>query len=301
MIKRLLLATLLALSTTAFAAERITLYWGFSAAANQANFYRALVNELNKNQTKYEFFFDTRIGAGGAIAANHILKNPQNTLLGGTTTFYVRPNFDKDTGYSADSFQPVFVQTLGAPVALYSSKFKSVKDLKKTDDITNGISGFGSHSNLMASILDETYPKVMVVNYPSLVDSNREVLGKFIDTGWNWLAEIQGSVDSGLTNPLGLTGTRSVNGIPTLASQGIKGFENASTNTVIVASAEMSKEKVKEIYEMLRLANKAPEVQAGYAREFSTPADFTWDQTVQWHNQQVKFWADQSKKVKLVK
>jgi tripartite-type tricarboxylate transporter receptor subunit TctC len=98
-----------------------------------------------------------------------------------------------------------------------------------------------------------------------------------------------------------LTGTRTVNGIPTLASQGIKGFENTSTNTQIVASAEMPQEKVKEIYELLRVANRAAEVQAGYAREFSTPADFTWEQTVQWHKQQVKFWADQSKKVKLVK
>jgi tripartite-type tricarboxylate transporter receptor subunit TctC len=301
MIKKLLLSALLVISTTAFAGERITLYWGFSAAANQANFYRALINELNRNQTKYEFQFDTRVGAGGAIAANHILKNPQNTLLGGTTTFYVRPNFDKETGYSVDKFQPVFVQTLGAPVALYSSKFKSITELKKTADITTGISGFGSHSNLMASILNETYPKVMVVNYPSLVDTNRDVLGKFIDTGWNWLAEIQGSVDTGLTTALGLTGTRSVNGIPTLASQGIRGFENASTNTAIVASAEMPIEKVKEIYELLRVANRSPEVVSGYAREFSTPADFTWDQTVQWHKQQVKFWAEQSGKVKLVK
>lgn len=301
MIKRLLLAVLLATSISAHAGEKITLYWGFSAAANQANFYRALVNELNKNQTKYEFVFDTRIGAGGAIAANHVLKNPQNSLIGGTTTFYVRPNFDKDTGYNIASFQPVFVQTLGAPVALYSSKFKSIKDLKKSDDLTTGISGFGSHSNLMASILDETYPKVMIVNYPSLVDTNRDVQGKFIDLGWNWLAEIQGAVDTGNTTVLGLTGTRSINGQPTLASLGIRGFENASTNTSISASAEMPIAKVKEIYELLRVANRAPDVQAGYAREFSTPADFTWDQTLQWHNQQVKFWAEQSKKVKLIK
>ena len=56
--------------------------------------------------------------------------------------------------------------------------------------------------------------------------------------------------------------------------------------------------KAKEIYELLRVANRAPEVRALYAREFSTPADLSWDQTASWYSQQVKFWAEQSKKVK---
>jgi tripartite-type tricarboxylate transporter receptor subunit TctC len=298
MIKRLLLATLLALSTTAFAAERITLIWGFSPAANQANFYRAMVAELNRNQTKYEFFFETKTGAGGSVAARHVLENPKNTLLGGTSTFFIRPNFDRETGYAAESFQPVLVQTLGAPVAFFSSKYNNIKVLKKDQDLTTSISGYGSHSNLMGSILGEHYSGVRIINYVSLVDAVKDVQGKHIDTGWNWLSEIEGLVNANATSVLGLTGTRSVNGFPTLASQGIKGFENASTNTAVVASAEMPIEKVRELYELLRVANRAPDVQAGYAREYSTPADFTWPQTITWFNQQVKFWREQAAKVK---
>ena len=105
MIKRLILATLLALASTAFAAEKITLIWGFSPASNQANFYRAIVAKLNQQQSKYEFIFDTKPGAGGAIGARYVLANPQTTLLGGTSTFFIRPNFDKETGYQADQFQ----------------------------------------------------------------------------------------------------------------------------------------------------------------------------------------------------
>ena len=298
MIKRLLLATLLALSTTAFAAEKITLVWGFSPAANQANFYRAMVADLNRNQTKYEFIFETKPGAGGAVAAKYILDHPKNTLLGGTSTFFIRPNFDKETGYAAESFQPVLVQTLGAPVAFFSSKFNSIKVLKKDQDITTSISGYGSHSNLMGSILGEHYSGVRIINYVSLVDAVRDVQGKHIDTGWNWLGEIEGAVESNTTSVLGLTGTRSVKGFPTLASQGIKGFENVSTNTAVVASTEMPAAKVQELHELLRVANRAPDVQAGYAREFSTPADFTWPQTTAWFDQQVKFWRDLAAKVK---
>ena len=293
-----MLAALMAVSVSAMAAERITLIWGFSPAANQANFYRAMVADLNRNQTKYEFIFETKPGAGGAVAAKYILDNPKNTLLGGTSTFFIRPNFDKETGYAAESFQPVLVQTLGAPVAFFSSKFNSIKVLKKDQDITTSISGYGSHSNLMGSILGEHYSGVRIINYVSLVDAVRDVQGKHIDTGWNWLAEIEGAVESNTTSVLGLTGTRSVKGFPTLASQGIKGFENVSTNTAIVASTEMPIEKVRELYELLRVANRAPDVQAGYAREFSTPADFTWPQTVSWFNQQVKFWREQAAKVK---
>jgi len=292
------LAALMAVSVSAIAAEKITLVWGFSPAANQANFYRAMVADLNRNQTKYEFMFETKPGAGGAVAAKYVLDNPKNTLLGGTSTFFIRPNFDKETGYAAESFQPVLVQTLGAPVAFFSSKFNSIKVLKKDQDITTSISGYGSHSNLMGSILGEHYSGVRIINYVSLVDAVRDVQGKHIDTGWNWLAEIEGAVESNTTSVLGLTGIRSVKGFPTLASQGIKGFENVSTNTAIVASTEMPIEKVRELYELLRVANRAPDVQAGYAREFSTPADFTWPQTVSWFNQQVKFWREQAAKVK---
>lgn len=298
MIKRLLLAIAMAVSTTAFAAEKITLIWGFSPAANQANFYRALVQELNQQQSKYEFVFDTRTGAGGAIAARYVLQNPQNTLFGGTSTFFIRPNFDKDTGYQADQFQPVFVQTLGAPLALFSTKYKNIKDLKSAKRFTTSISGFGSHSNLMASILAESYPAVTIVNYPSLVDANKDVVGEHIDTGWNWLAEIEPSLDTNMTNVLGLTGTRSVKGHPTLASLGVRGYENVSTNTGIYAGTDMPLDRVKEIYEMLRVANKSPAVRALYDKEYSTPVDYTWAQTVKWYADQVKFWAVQSAKVK---
>jgi len=298
MFKKLSLAVFLVLSVSVMAAEKITIVWGFSPAANQANFYRAMVADLNRAQTKYEFVFDTKPGAGGAVAAKHVLDNPKNTLLGGTSTFFIRPNFDKETGYAAESFQPVLVQTLGAPVALYSTRFKTIDELKKSTEITNGISGYGSHSNLMASILSENYTGVRIINYVSLIDANKDVLGRHINTAWNWVSDLEGAVDANLTNILGITGTRSVRGFPTLASQGIRGFENVSTNTAIVASAEMPAEKVRELYELLRVANRAPDVQAGYARERSESADFTWPQTTAWFNQQVRFWREQSSKVK---
>jgi tripartite-type tricarboxylate transporter receptor subunit TctC len=298
MIKHLIVAVLMLASLSVAASEKITIVWGFSPASNQANVYRAIVQELNRTQSKYEFVYETKTGAGGAIAARHVLENPQNTLIGGTSSFFVRQNFDQATGYQADQFQPVFVQALGAPLALFSTNFKNITQLKQSKSITTSISGYGSHSNLMASILSETYPQTVIVNYPSLLSANKDVVGQHIDTGWNWLSDIEQLAESNLTTILGLTGIRTVKGYVTLSSLGIKGYENVSTNTAIYAGFQMPAEKVKEIYNMLRVANRSLAVRNLYAKEYSTPADFNWEQTQKWYKDQVKFWSAQSAKVK---
>jgi tripartite-type tricarboxylate transporter receptor subunit TctC len=298
MIKRLLLATLLAISTSAFAAEKITIIWGFAPGANQGVFYRALASEANKSQDKYEFLFDSKTGAGGAVAARHVLANPKNTVLGATSTFFIRANFDKETGYNLDQFQPVVVQTLHAPLALFSTKYSKLSDLKTADDFTVSISGYGSHSNLLANSLSDTYTKLRIINYVSLFDANKDVYGKHIDTGWNWLSEIEQQAQGGFTNILAITGTKGVKDYKTLSSQKIKGFENLSTNSSVQASAEMPVDKVKEIHEILRQANRTLEVRQYYYREYSTPADMNWAETVKWFDQQGKFWAKEASKVK---
>lgn len=298
MFKKIVLAALMAVSVTAMAAEKITILWGFAPGANQGVFYRALASEANKIQDKYEFLFEAKPGAGGAIAARYVLSNPKNSVLGATSTFFIRANFDKETGYDLNQFQPVLVQTLHAPLALFSTKYSKMSDLKQDSDFTVSISGYGSHSNLLANSLSETYPKLRIINYVSLFDANKDVYGKHIDTGWNWLSEIEQQAEGGYTNILAITGTKAVKTYKTLGSQRVKGFENLSTNSSVQASAEMPLDKVREIHEILRQANRTFEVRQYYFREYSTPADMGWDETVKWFDQQGKFWAKEASKVK---
>jgi tripartite-type tricarboxylate transporter receptor subunit TctC len=301
MFKKFIVATILACSLSALAAERITVLLSFSAASGLANSLRSLCQEMNRAQTKYEFVFEAKPGAGGAIAANYVLQNPKNTIISGTSTFFLRSNFDRTTGYDINSFQGVLVRVVGSPVVLYSSKYASLKELKQADSVTTAISGYGSHSNLMASILNEAGAKVIIVNYPSLIDATKDVLGKHVDTAWQWLYDIQPLVDSNKVAILAITGTRSISGHLPFASQGLKGFENASTSTAVYASTEMPAEKVREIHELLKVANRHPDIQAGYAREHGTTPDLSFAETQAWFNQQARFWADQSSKVKPLK
>jgi len=300
MFKKILFGVLLsAMISSAAAAEKITLTFGFSPAASVANIYRLLIKQINATQDKYEIVFDARPGNGGAIAVNYTAQNPQSTIYGGTSSYFIRPNFYKDTGYNAENFKPVFVQTLGAPLVLMSKKNKTIDDLKKSKDFTVSISGWGSSSHLMASALQDVFPAVRIINYTNLTDANKDILGGHIDAGWNFLSDVDGILDSGETYALGLTGTRNVKTFKTFASQAVPGLDRLSSNSVIVAAKEMPDVKVKELHELFKQANKIPAVIESYAREFSNPANMTQEQETKWYADQVKFWAAQSAKAKV--
>jgi tripartite-type tricarboxylate transporter receptor subunit TctC len=104
----------------------------------------------------------------------------------------------------------------------------------------------------MADILKETYPGVRIINYTSLTSATKDVLGKHIDFGWNWLGEVRPQVEGGFGYIVGITGSRDVESYKTFAAQGVKGFENTSTNTAIYASKNMSDTKLKEIHDFLQ-------------------------------------------------
>jgi tripartite-type tricarboxylate transporter receptor subunit TctC len=299
MFKKILASMLMLVSLTAWSSERISIVWGFNPASNQANFYRAIANELNTMQNKYEFVFENRPGAGGAIAARYVLSNPDNTILGGTSTFFLRSQFDPQTGYSTGEFQPVLVQTQGAPLVLLSKKHHSLKDAtKQTTDITVSVSGFGSSSHLVASVLKEAIPATKIVNYVSLVDANKDIMGQHIDAGWNFLADVDKLIESKSAQGLAITGTKSQVGIPTFKDLGIAGFDNLTSNTGLYASAKMQQNKVQEIHKYLREVNRQKKIADFYAREYSQPADMNYEQTSQWYVQQEVFWTVQSRKIK---
>jgi tripartite-type tricarboxylate transporter receptor subunit TctC len=287
------------LSLSVWSAEKISIVWGFAPGSNQAVFYRTMVTELNAIQNKYEFVFENRPGAGGAVAARYVLSNPDTAILGGTSTFFLRSQFDPQTGYSTSEFSPVLVQTLGAPLVLLSKKHHTLKDMPGTKtDTTVSVSGFGSSSHLMASVLKESIPQTKIVNYVTLVDANKDIMGEHIDAGWNFYADVDKLIEAKTAQGLALTGKHSINGIPTFKQLGIPSFDNLTSNTAMYASVKMPRDKVIEIHGYLRGVNKDKKVTALYAREYSIPADMDYYHTREWYTQQEVFWTVQARKVK---
>ena len=299
MFKKFIVAAVLACSLSAQAAERITFMVAWSPASGLAANTRLLCQEMNRIQNKYEFVAEFRPGAGGAIGSNYVLQNPKNTITVGSSTFFLRSNFDRATGYDIDSFQGVFVQVVGTPVALYSSKYSSLSEFRQSNKVTTGISGYGSHSNLLSTILAGTGTTVDIINYPSLVDATKDVLGKHLDSSWNWLYDVEPQAESNKTKILAITGTRSINGRPTFASLGIKGFENVSASYGMFASADMPADRAREMYEILKQAHRNSEIQESLSKQYyATTTDMTFADTQAWFRQQARFWREQSSKVK---
>jgi tripartite-type tricarboxylate transporter receptor subunit TctC len=59
-------------SLTATAKEKVPAVWPFTPASTQGLYYRAILEQANKEQDKYEFIFEHRTGAGGAIATQYV-------------------------------------------------------------------------------------------------------------------------------------------------------------------------------------------------------------------------------------
>ena len=116
------------ISLVAQAQPVINVVWPFSVSSSDANMIRALIDQTNQQQTKYKFVFLSKQGAGGTIAAGHVLDNPTNHVLISSTSFYVRPMLYKE---SHDTTQFSLINTIchGKPLAIFSKKYASLKEI----------------------------------------------------------------------------------------------------------------------------------------------------------------------------
>ena len=112
MLRKFIVAAVLACSLSAQSAERITFMVAWSAASGLAANTRALCTEMNRIQDKYEFVAEFRPGAGGAIGSNYVLQNPKNTITVGSSTFFLRSNFDRSTGMTLTVFKECLCRCL---------------------------------------------------------------------------------------------------------------------------------------------------------------------------------------------
>ena len=204
-----------------YAKENIVITYAWGPGDSVANYHRTIANEANKVQNKYNFIFDTKPGAGGAIASNHVL-NTANTILAHSTAFYVSPAVYPNESYDLSQFKSQYVHCM-APMAVTSSRYKTWRDVPANAQVSVGISGLGVTTHLAAAQLQQKYPNMAIIPFKSTNDSMLSMVGGqtdfhigFISEAEQWSKE---NSNSGKTvNVLGITGTRAINGYRTLAS-----------------------------------------------------------------------------------
>jgi tripartite-type tricarboxylate transporter receptor subunit TctC len=302
--KQLLSAFLFSVfALTAQAKETITIFYAWGPGDSVANYHRTLANEANQLQTKYTFVFDTKPGAGGAIASNHVLNTP-NSILAHSTAFFVRPVVYPNESYDLSKFKEQYVHCM-APMAITSSKYKNWKEVSPDAKTTVGISGLGVTTHLAALQLQQKYPNMTIVPFKSTNDSMLSMVAGQTDFHIGFISEAE-QWSSNKDNigkrviVLGITGTKSINGYPTLISEGFpQVFAQMNVGHHLVVPAKTDDARSKEFYDIFVKAAKTPAVRSAYAVDYCEPQNVAYNDLPKFYKFHTDYWKKLSSGIKL--
>ena len=296
--KKFLIAGVVAMMTfSAQAQQQISIIWPFGMGDTQAQYSRSLVEELNKAQKKYIFILENRPGAGATIGARHVAATP-NTILSASTAFFVRPNFYPEDSHKVSDFRPLMTQC-AAPMVIVSKKYKTWKEIDKTRPINIGISGLGATSHLMAQEIIKLYPNAQPVPYKGTREASLDVISGNIELSVAFLGEVEGFIAKGDLHALGISGPKSVRGVPTLESQGFAGVGEVVNMHSLQVPRTMPAEQYNELRVMVVEAARVAGVQRAYAIDHCEPSDLNAIATQRWFDGQVALWRRLSQGISL--
>ena len=292
--KNLLLSIILSFFTvSAMAKETVTIVYAWGPGDSVANYSRTLAAETNKIQNKYTFIFDTKPGAGGAIASNHVLNSP-NTILAHSTAFFVRPVVYPNESYDLTQFKDLKTQCM-APMAVTSSKYKSWKEVPTDTPITVGISGLGVTTHLAALQLQEKYKNINIIPFKATSESLVSMVSGQTDLHVGFISEaetyVKSKVNGRNVTVLGITGNKVVNGYPTLVSEGFpKVFAQMDVGFHLVVPANLDEAKTKELNDILTRAGKTKSVRDAYGIDYCSPLETPYSELPKFYNFHTNHW-----------
>jgi tripartite-type tricarboxylate transporter receptor subunit TctC len=298
--KRILAIAMFCLSAAVSAKENITITYAWGPGDSVANYHRTIANEANKVQNKYNFIFDTKPGAGGAIASNYVLKE-NNNILAHSTAFFVRPNVYPNESYDLKLFKEAFVHCM-APMAVSSSKFKTWRDVP-TSRTTVGISGLGVTTHLAALQLQKKYPNMDIIPFKSTTDSMMSMAAGQTDFHIGFISEAEQWTRENskvAVSVLGITGTKVVNGYPTLVSEGFPAvFSQMNVGHHLVVPAKFDDAKAKEIYDIFAKVSQSQPVRAAYAVDYCEPQSVKYEDLNKFFAFHTEYWKKLSAGIKV--
>jgi tripartite-type tricarboxylate transporter receptor subunit TctC len=286
------------------AKEVVTIYWGWGPADSLANISRTLTDEANKIQNKYTFIFDTKPGAGGAIAAEYTKRTP-NTILATSSAFFVRPNlYPTTTGYSIEDFKELMPQCY-SPISISSSKYHSWKEVPKDAPLFIGNAGMGSTTHLTSIQLKQNYPNLTFVSFKGVAEAFTGMVAGDVDfdAGFLGSAENWNTGNNKKVTVLGITGSDKNSKYSLLIDQGFSpSLGSINLPQHLVVSSTTSPEKFNEWREILVQAARSNAVQESYKSNYCTPMDNMLTKDIQaWFYSQATRWKKLSRGINLEK
>lgn len=301
--KKILAVLLSAFALSAAAKENITIFYAWGPGDSVANYHRTLANEANKIQDKYNFVFDTKPGAGGAIATNHVL-NTSNSVLAHSTAFFVRPVVYPNESYDLTQFKSQYVHCM-APMAVTSTKYKEWKDVPADAKVSVGISGLGVTTHLAAVQLQKKFANMNIIPFKSTNDSMLSMVSGQTDFHIGFISEAeQWSKDNSKSDRkvsvLGITGTKVVNGYAPLVRQGFdQSFSDMNVGHHLLLPVKADGAIRKEFHEIFAKAAQTPAVRAAYAVDYCEPQAVAFDSLDKFFTFHTGYWRKLASGIKI--
>ena len=292
---------LMILPLSSFSKENIIILYAYGPGDSVANYHRTLTAESNKLQDKYNFIFDAKPGAGGSIASNTVL-NTTNTILAHSTAFFVRPVVFPNESYDLSLFKEQYVHCM-APMAITSSKYKSWSEVPI--DASVGISGLGVTTHLAALQIKEKYINLNIIPFKSTTESMLSMVSGQTDLHIGFISEAEQWSKDNNAQPrnvyvLGITGTKSINGYPTMVSAGFPtSFGQMNVGHHLIIPRKIDDAKSKELYDIFVQAAKTEPVRAAYAVDYCIPQETPYQELPRWFKFHTEFWKKLSINVKM--
>lgn len=301
--KKLLAFLLAAVAFGASARENITIFYAWGPGDSVANYHRTIANEANKIQDKYNFVFDTKPGAGGAIAVNHVLNTP-NSILAHSTAFFVRPVVYPNESYDLTQLKEQYVHCM-APMAITSTKYKTWTEVPADAKVSVGISGLGVTTHLAAVEMQKKFKQLNIIPFKSTNDSMLSMVSGQTDFHIGFISEAEQWSKENSTSPkrvsvLGITGTKVVNGYTPLVRQGFdNSFADMNVGHHMLVPGKVDESKRKEFHEIFAKASKTDAVRAAYAVDYCEPQTITYDGLGKFFDFHTAYWKKLASAIKI--
>jgi len=265
--------------------QRVPGIWGFAPGSTQGSYFRAILDQANANQKKYEFFFDHRPGAGGVISTRAALETKGPVIIAHAGAIFAQTYTMINPGYRVEQFRPILIMA-EAPSVLVT-KGKTLDQLLAQPRITIG----GVGAALAAEVFRKNgkNSEVTVVQFKDTNEAYLAVLGGHIDATFEFLGDARAKAAAD-TKFVGITGNQRVEGMELLKDRGFPEAGLLGAPFAIYVPASTPADVYTELRAILLEAEKSEKVQALYRRDFSF-RDSAWLQTANlqpWYDAKVR-------------
>jgi tripartite-type tricarboxylate transporter receptor subunit TctC len=198
-------------------AKPVTLVVPFAAGGSTDVTARRLAEEMARTLGT-NVLVENKPGAGGFIAATHVLKSPRDghtLLFGGAGTTSVNPHVFRNLPYKVSDLIPISTVSKQAFVLNGSATLpvKNIADLiayakSKPEGVTIGTVGNGTTSHILAEWIARTLGiKAVFVHYKGTSQSTPDLIGGRIDAQIDGLTTALAMHNAGKTRILASMGT----------------------------------------------------------------------------------------------